>query len=240
MTTFRSLRVSARLEAGIAWAGPWGIALDGLLAARVHAEAKSAPGAPPHVPVAELANPDDLPLPLARCGPPDSWHWAATCAWPVDGHDLMPDVRWWSARPDHAHLEALTAHLPINVREREGRYRARWMPLLNTACTSVTWHAVGDPGRIQQLLSPIVAIGKKRAAGHGHVLSWTIDQVDELDPWDTAHLHPDGTLGRPTPAGCLTGHPNIVDGGTGTAGLRPPYIHPARQARLHLPAQDHP
>ena len=153
-----------------------------------------------------------------------------------DGRTLMPEVRWWSGRPDHTHLEALTADLPHNLREREGRYRARWMPLLVTVCSAVTWQAVGDLEQVRSLLAPVVAIGKKRAAGHGHVLAWEVAAVD-VDEWTAGHLHPDGTLGRPTPAGCLTGHPDLVDGGIGVAGLRPPYIHPARQAELHLPAE---
>jgi hypothetical protein len=35
---------------------------------------------------------------------------------------------------------------------------------------------------------------------------------------------------------CLGGRTDVVDGGRGTAGLRPPYMHPARQHTLRLPA----
>jgi hypothetical protein len=239
MNTLQPIRVTAHLEAGVAWAGTWGIALDGLLAAQVHAEHKTQlhSTGQPHTPVLEQPDPADLKLPLARCTRSDEWHWAATCAWPVDGHDLLPDVRWWSARVDHQHLETLTSELPTNLREREGRYRARWMPLLATICTAVTWHAVGDLNQVAKLLDPIGAIGKKRAAGQGRVLRWSVTTADQMDEWSAAHLHPDGSLGRPTPPGCLDGRPDVHDGGTGAAGLRPPYLHPARQRHLHLPAQ---
>lgn len=52
-----------------------------------------------------------------------------------------------------------------------------------------------------------------------------------------AHLHPDGNLGRPTPDACLALLCRPVDdGGRGRAGIRPPYMHTARQHELNLPA----
>ncbi len=231
--THQPLRVTAHLEGGVAVAGTWGIALDGLLASRIHALAK-ADGHETDRPILEDPAPADLDLPLARCDA-DPWHWAATCAWPVDGADRMPEVRWWSAQTDHAALEQLVDRLPKNLRAREGRYRARWMPLLVTPCSAVRWHAVGEVAKIQEMLEPVAAIGKKRAAGHGRVLSWTFTPAPELDAWTAAHLHPDGTLGRPTPPGCLATRPDVVNAGTGRAGIRPPYLHPARQYDLQLP-----
>lgn len=101
----------------------------------------------------------------------------------------------------------------------------------------MVWAAVGNPEAIEALLGGISAIGKKRSQGEGHVLAWEITEAPGLDPWTATHLHPDGTLGRPTPASCLAGHDDVVDGGHGTAGLRPPYMHRARQYHpLHLPA----
>lgn len=227
------LEVTAHLEGGIAWAGPWGIALDGILAGELHHQHRATHGE--HIPLVDDPNPSDLSLPLARCTlDPADWHWAATTAYPTGALEELPDVRWWSARVDHQHLEHLADTLPTNIREREGRYRARWMPLLVTVCAAVSWRCVGDLTAITDLVTPIVAIGKKRAAGHGHVTTWQITPRPDLTPWDAAHLHPDDTLGRPTPPRCLTGH-HVRDGGVGAAGIRPPYTHPARQRHLHLP-----
>lgn len=234
----RPMRVTARLEGGMACAGGWGLALDGILASILHHGAKAAALAAGHAPPPALGDPDppDLDLPLARCtaGGTD-WHWAATTAWPVDGHDLAPDPRYYSHRVDHNPLEVTAATLPVNLRAREGRYRHRWTPVLVTVCTAVTWTAVGDPAAVAALLEPVAAIGKKRAAGHGRVLAWTIEPAPDLAGWTAGHTHPDGTLGRPTPHRCLAGHPDVVDAGTGPAGLRPPYVHPSRQRILHLP-----
>ncbi|MCO7221549.1 hypothetical protein [Klenkia sp. PcliD-1-E] len=238
-TSHVPLIVRAELAGGIAQAAPWGIALDGLLAAALWADHKAAiraAGAFTDT-LADTLEPEDLPLPLARCTTPDgAWHWAATCAAPQGRPATLPEVRTWSGRVDHRAVGQLSATLPATVSDRQGRYRARRMPLLVTTCSAVTWHAVGDPDAIETLLGTITAIGKKRAHGEGHVLAWTITPTPQLDPWAAAHLHPDGTLGRPTPAACLAGHPPVPDGGYGTAGIRPPYMHPARQQTLHLPA----
>ncbi len=231
----RPVRVTARLEAGLAVAGGWGIALDGLLAAQLHATRKAA-GDVGDQPILAQADPIDLDLPLSRCIPedPQLWHWAATTAHPADGHGLLPEQRYYGARTDSRHLEALTASLPERLRDREGRFRARWAPLLVTVCSAVHWHALGDPEALTALLSPIPAIGKQRRNGQGRVLTWQVEILEDLDPFAAAHLHPDGTLGRPTPPSCLAGLD--LDVVLGRAGLRPPYIHPARQHTLALPA----
>ena len=242
-SNFRPLLVRAHLATGIAQASSWGIALDSLLAAELWSrrtlEIRAAGGEPPNL--HDTAVPEDIDLPLARCtaaGETDGrWHWAATTAFP-EGRpaDLPPDVHMWNGRVDHRAVEHLTPELPSVVSDRQGRYRARRMPLLVTICSAVTWSCIGDPEAIAELLTDLPAIGKKRSHGEGHVLRWEITNLLDVDDWTAAHLHPDGTLGRPTPAECLADRGDqVVDGGIGTAGLRPPYMHRARQHTLHLP-----
>lgn len=107
------------------------------------------------------------------------------------------------------------------------------MPLIVTVCSAVTWSAIGDPEELRRLLQPISAIGKKRGHGEGTVTGWDVTPA-RRSAWEAAHLHADGNLGRPCPADCLpaelqTPRPSLT-------GLRPPYMHPSRQAPLHLPA----
>lgn len=239
MSALVPVRVRAHLATGIAQAAPWGIALDGLLAAELWAAQKAAnrDAGTDHIRALEQEDLPDLDLPLARCHPPEGpWHWAATCAHPDQPGDRL-DVHTWTGRVDHRALEQMATALPKTVSARQGRYRARRMPLLVTPCSSVTWHAVGDPEAITQLLHDVRSIGKKRSSGEGQVLGWDVTPAPDLDPVTAAHLHPDGTLGRPTPPACLPtlGH-QVEGGGFGRAGIRPPYMHPARQHDLHLPA----
>lgn len=233
------LVVRAELAAGIAHAAPWGIALDGLLAAEMWSRLK--PGYPAGPSALDADDPPDLDLPLARCAPAAGpWHWAATCAYP----DPVPErveVHTWTGRVDHRHLELVSAALPGVVSSRQGRYRSRLMPLLVLPCLAVTWQAVGDVEALRDLLGGIAAIGKKRSQGEGQVLSWTVDPMPGLTRFAAAHLNPDGTLSRPSPTACLDGT-GTPDGGSGRAGIRPPYMHRSRQHVLRLPvplATDH-
>jgi CRISPR type IV-associated protein Csf3 len=230
--------VRARLASGIAQAAPWGIALDGLIAAAAWDRRKQelAASGTPALPLADTADPEDLDLPLARCtrGGTGLWHWAATCAYPEGRAADLPDVRYWTARIDERAAGQAAHALPAVLSARQGRYRARRMPLLVTVCGAVSWQAVGDPDAIADTVSGLAAIGKKRSAGEGQILQWQVS-VSGREEWESGHLHPDGTLGRPCPRACVAGHP-AADRPQATAGLRPPYMHPARQHLLLLPA----
>lgn len=230
----RPLQVTATLATGLVHTAPWGIALDGLLASQLWSKTKQrlrSQGQEP-VDVIDLPQPSELDLPLARCtlGTPD-WHWAATCSHPQPSPPGT-DVHYWTATFDHAYDQEVTTDART-VSDRQGRYRAHRMPLITTICAEVTWRALGNLETIADLLTPLASIGKKRSSGNGQVRRWHITPIDAT-AFNAAHLHPDGTLGRPTPARCVPAHVDSL--ATGTAGLRPPYHHPARQHELVLPA----
>ncbi|WP_054248623.1 hypothetical protein [Rhodococcus opacus] len=230
--------IRARMAAGVAHAVPWGISLDGLLASEIRENTKAAARAAgtDYTPYSPDTVPEDLDLPLARCTSDgaDRWHWAATFAWPED-EVPGPHVQYWSARPDQQALDQMSAELPALVSERQGRYRSRVMPLPLTVCRHLVWRAIGDSAAVAELLGPIMSIGKKRGAGHGHVLSWEITEHADADPWEFAHLHPNGNLGRTAPPTCLHDHRDVRTGGEGQMGLRPPYMHHARRTQVMLP-----
>lgn len=234
--TVTPFTVTADLADGFAAGAPWGISLDGLLAAEIwarHKEHERGAGRVTEPLCVDVPAPD-LDLPLERCDlDPVRWHWAATFAWPGSGLP-EPQVHHWTSRVDDRHLHQVATHVPSAVDPSKGRYRNRYMPLIRTVTTRLTWRGVGDVDLIRDLLAPVVSIGKKRRSGQGHVVRWRVEPDAELDPWAASHLHPDHTLGRTAPAACLAAH-DVDDGGTGTAGLRPPYFHPQRQYTLHLP-----
>ncbi|MFF0818624.1 hypothetical protein ACFYVR_26275 [Rhodococcus sp. NPDC003318] len=234
------LTVRARLAGGVAHSAPWGISLDGLLASQIRAGVKAAArdagtDYPPYDPAQP---PDELELPLTRCTAAggDNWHWAATFAH-AEGEVAGPHVTYWTARPDQYALDHLSDRLPAHVSERQGRYRSRVMPLPLTIARALVWRAVGDPDVIRDLLAGVMVIGRKRSSGHGHVFDWTVTPDPGADPWECAHLHPDGTLGRSTPPGCLADRRDIATGGSGHFGLRPPYMHPAMRRRVVFAAR---
>lgn len=240
-TQMKPLLVRARMAGGVGHGTPWGISLDGLLASQIRENTKAAARAAgtDYEPYCLGVPPAELDLPLARCHDSTSevWHWAATFAWPED-ETPGPHVQYWSARPDQQALGQLTSALPAHVSERQGRYRSHVMPLPLTIARCMTWRAVGDPAAIDELLAGIITIGKKRAAGNGHVLEWSVRPDPDADAWEYSHLHPDGSLGRTAPPGCLTERmASIATGGRAVMGLRPPYMHPSRQSEVLLPAR---
>lgn len=233
--------VTAKLAAGIALGGGWGLALDGLLAAQLWAERKARLHAAGHS-TARLVDTEvvpDMELPLSICRAPDGhWHWAATCADPgdlVEGHER--DIHYWTGRMDNRTYRQTTTTMPVTVATHQGRWRNRIMPVIVTLCPTVTWRGVGDINAVRALLAPVAAIGKKRSQGEGCVLGWHVEPTS-ADPWVHGHLHRNGDLGRPAPAECLGDQP-VMHGGAGVTGLRPPYLHISRQHQLLLPASRH-
>ncbi|WP_161501043.1 hypothetical protein [Embleya scabrispora] len=169
------------------------------------------------------------PLPLTICGEPEqgnTWHWAATTAWPRDlPHDDEPtEIHYWSSTTDHRRLECLANALPTAMPSNKGVYRDRLYPIVVTRCRRLVWHAVAEPEALRNLLEPVAAVGKKRSIGEGVVTHWTV-QPSTADRWEAGHLHPHGPLGRPVPPRCLRGRGHVEHGGLAAGPLHPG--HPA-------------
>lgn len=206
----------------------------------------------------DVDQPAVVVLPLSRCaaplpalggnparsrdeiGDPD-WHWLCTTAYPVglDGARTHgdPDVHHQHSRIRETTLHHISDPLPASLPPASGRYRMRRLPVVTTPAAAVQWHAVGDPDAIADLLNDLPAIGRRRATGEGLVLGWTVTTHPDLPPGQWlrhGHCHPDGSLGRPTPHGCLDRVALTADR-QGVAGIRPPYWHPATQRPVLLP-----
>jgi hypothetical protein len=252
----RPLTVTARLQQGVALDVLFGTALDGLLASVIRSRAKAAAAAQGHLLTGsmldgglDLDQPAVVELPLALCagadlpdGTPDpDWHWLCTTAYPIgfDGARTHgdPDVHHEHSRIRETTLRHTTDVLPASLSPASGRYRMRRLPVVTTPAVAVQWRAVGDPDLIADLLDGLPAIGRRRGSGEGLVLDWHVEVCDDLPPQQWVrhgHTHPDGTLGRPTPHGCLD-RVGLTADRQGVAGIRPPYWHPATQRSVLLP-----
>lgn len=229
------VRVVAELTSGVGSTSGWGPSLDGIVASQMWAERKADQLEAGEDPVGldPGREPEDLDLPFARVSFDGGWYWAGTCGYP-DELDPHPEVRYWTGRADQAELAVLASSPPAAISDRQGRLRSRVMPLPVLMCRRMVWHAVADPARLRQLLPTVRAIGKKRGCGEGEVRAWAVEEV-AIDPFAAAHLHPDGTLGRPTPIEVLGDHPTIRTGARAVMGVRPPVMHPNRRAAVWLP-----
>lgn len=233
--TYRALVITAHLQQGAVLDHHYGLALDGVLAA-VARRLSAAPGTPGSLIDGGLDNdqPTDWELPLAQCHTIDDWHWAIGHGTPTDLHGnplprTAPDTHRISSHLDDNRLPHTLARIPAEASPRRGRFRNRVRPVLVTPAHSIRWNAIGDAGALISLLANVTALGGRRGIGEGHVLEWDVDTVTTADPFLHVHVSHD-TLSRPMPADCATrtGLPSQPI----TAGIRPPYFHPARQRQL--------
>lgn len=242
--TMLPLRVEAQLQQGIVLDPRYGVSFDGLLAAQARHEeaAKIAPGTSGSDLDGGLVvgEPVDWPLPLSRCPiGGDDWHWLATTGQPVDhaGAPVRPepDAHRLFMRLDERRAEQVAISVPKAAGGARGRFRNRLTPVLAVPCAGIVWHVVGDPEEILRMVAGLSTVGARRGTGEGAIVRWTVDvPADSPDPERFAHLHPDGSLGRPVPQQCADWL-GIPGGDTGYAGLRPPMFHPSRQRLLVLP-----
>lgn len=135
------------------------------------------------------------------------------------------DTQYWNKRFDTQ--AELSKHLDFGGRVEkilieQGRYKAYHMPLPTMVTDKVVWYAVGDSEQIADFLCPIMAMGKKRVQGNGHVLRWTIEPMaEDYSEWR------DGVLMRPIP-GPLAHSMTPLD--MQHIAYRAPQWHPMNQA----------
>lgn len=235
------LRVTATTPHGVVLSRPWGIALDGLLASVLwHRRKWAAREAGTFLTYHHEQPPEQLELPLARCGDPETdpdWHWMATFS---DLHPRTyddPDIRWRLSRTNRHRLQSLTPEGGSQVvSDRSGRYQHRLIPVIAHPVTTLTWRAVGDPDQIGDLLSSLSCIGKHRGVGEGVVSRWNVTTDPDRDWWSAGHEHEPGVLGRTIPVRCYRTniHHSVP---TGLAAIRPPYLHPISRTVTYPPTR---
>ena len=96
--------------------------------------------------------------------------------------ELEAMARWSNAKRHHSGL---------------GPLKARNITHEATFASQVKWHALGDPEKVQDLLSEVIAIGRATRHGNGRVGKWTVDAHSDRDAWRTRAMPATG--GSPTP-----------------------------------------
>ena len=116
---------------------------------------------------------DDVPLPLERWHLGGTWGWKASALFP-DG-DQAEGLQFWRKRFRQNRIE-LTAGSPNLT---NGIYRDWNMPLPLLLVPRMVAYGVGDVHRVRhELKRSIRWLGKKRAHGHGRVLTIDVERVD--------------------------------------------------------------
>lgn len=230
--------VTAATPHGVATSRPWGVPLDALLSSVLwHRRKWEARAAGHHLAYHPDLEPEAIELPLARCHDPDhqaAWHWMATFADMRPGGG-EPDIRWRTSRTDRRRLQQLAPVTGNVVSDTSGRYLQRTVPVIAHPVATLTWHAVGDPDGIRELLAELPSIGKHRGTGEGVVARWTVTEAPDVAAWSAGHEHEPGVLGRTVPLRCLK--PGMVTGEVGFGAIRPPYLHPFSRTDAAHPAR---
>lgn len=231
--------VTATLRSGAGWDRPYGLDLAGIIAAhqrRVQKAAREQAGTlvsqPP--PDTTDAVADDLDLPLSRCATGTDWHWTATCAIPVAA-DEDPETRMFYRTVDSSWSErAATRPLPY-FSPKSGPYRDVMMASQITMCPAITWRGIGDINAVRAAVAPIWFLGRRRNAGEGEVLTWTVEEAHPDDLGRFIHADTDDAILRPCPTDCAEALG--VDYRVGLYALRPPSWHPDMLTELAMTAE---
>lgn len=246
-----ALQITAHLAGSIALARPEDVALDGLLAAqvlrrffgndfyllpdpkevlffaRLPLDMRGQPGA--HVAAMQTG---DVWQSAAQGVKDESlWYWACSAAQAtVKGRD----TQYWNKRFDTQ--AALSDSIDFGGRVEKiiienGQYKAYHMPLPTLVTDALCWYAYGDRDELLDLLSPIAAIGKKRAQGNGAVLRWSVEPMaEDCSEWRG------GMLMRPIP-GPLCDLSQVRPLNMSYTAFRGPQWHPANQCLCVVAAQ---
>jgi len=112
------------------------------------------------------SEPFDIPLPLDKWKIGEEWGWKASALFPEDV--TAESIQFWRKKFRQNRIE-LTEGSP-NL--QNGIYREYNTPIPLLLCHKLVAYAVGDRGRVNQILRKhIKYIGKKRAYGKGRVIS---------------------------------------------------------------------
>lgn len=227
--------LQAKLIRGVV-AEPYSLDLAGILSSRLIRMAKDENSLAVYDSMQANPNEVDLPLMMCESGGEDSWHWGVTSGVtraldrrPQEPHTYYRVVNdSWAGR-------AGDRPLPY-YNYKSGAYRDVMMPAHVVLTPDVTWYGVGDIERIQELVSPIRSIGKRRSKGEGMIHSWQISKTEPEDIDRFIHCGYSEGLLRPSPVVCA--ERLQVDYELAWHAIRPPSWNPNRIRELAVEPEE--
>jgi len=222
----KPLKITCLLQDGrVGCTDPF-LSLDSILASawmrKYHQDAYY--NASSHMLTEELILPE---LPFERRGKGEDWYWACSfntipplCEYITYCHRRFDDDY-------ERYIDFGKYHGKVN--QKEGRYKAYRMPLVNLLFDRLEWYAVGDLNATQELCRAVSYIGKKSSQGHGAVDYWEVSLCQE--DWSVAR---NGRLTRAIPAAEELPK-GILPGKVAVRGIRSPYWHESSQRLCWVP-----
>jgi len=187
------IRLTCKVDTPIVYSGD-GMHLDSLLAYAVFYSLPEEEQVARHMP---WEDGPELELPLARHHEHGEWVWCASAVYAEWLARTQIEVRRMTAT-DAMLRWSEDDVVNIGSGQFKGmdlRHEARW-----PSGAELTWYAVGDIDRIQELISTITGIGKLRNHGHGKINEdgWTVvEDNNARHLW--RHRNMPAKSGAPTP-----------------------------------------
>ncbi len=120
------------------------------------------------------SKPTDVPLPLGKWNINGHWGWSASALFP-DG-ETAEGLQFWRKRFRQGKIELTQGSPNLQM----GIYREYNNPLPLLLATKMIAYAVGDRGRVQQVLQKHIRyLGKKAAYGKGKIISIEVEIIDQ-------------------------------------------------------------
>lgn len=117
--------------------------------------------------------PEDIQLPIDRWHTGDAWGWKASALFP-DG-DTTESIQYWRKKFRQNRIELMQGSANLQM----GIYREYNVPMSLLLCSKMSAYAVGDRGRVEQILRKnIKYLGKKRSYGKGKVIDVKVEIID--------------------------------------------------------------
>lgn len=168
----------------------------------------------------------DIPVPLSECG---RYYLASFGVYDVE----QSDSRWLNQRFPLQEAQLMGNNKLRRIQLSAGRTKSYRIPYETAWLVDdrVTWWCYGDRGRIDELLSLVGYLGRKRAVGLGKVARWEVNSCDQWDGFPVVDSH--GRALRTLPADIC------VDGDLSHGVLLPPYWDATREEPVIAPCGGH-
>lgn len=167
-----------------------------------------------------IDNVKPIELPLAKLSVHDGWPlWACSALEPVNSVD---DTIKYQKNNTWGEFSEKNKGFKPNV--HSGRYQGRSIPYRGVIAAEWAAYCIGDKEKIANLLGNISHIGKRRQAGNGEIIKWSVNQ-SILSSDDI--IVRDGELRRPLPVDDVVDKDGIpkynFDSDPYSQGWTPPY-----------------
>lgn len=163
------LRITARLMGPIVVSDP-PVHLDALLTMAVaKREGRPPVCAPIDVLRAMRESPIDLPLARSACG---RFYLATRMLGETESHQLRYVQRRFPVS------QVIARGSAKRLARSAGEHKDFRSAIQVAHVTEPTWYAVGDADAVRGMLGWITGLGRRRAVGHGAVISWTVEPCE--------------------------------------------------------------